>query len=69
MIARIQEAEDPAPSPALRRARRKVASSFLERQSYPADDGPPVPIWQAWLFAAWVVVVTVAYAAAMAGLF
>ncbi len=69
MIAPIHETKDPPPTPGLRRARRLVASSFLKQRSYPADEGAAVRPWQAWLFTLWVVVTTVAYAAAMAGLF
>ncbi len=69
MIAPIREAKDPPAAPGLRRARRLVASSLLKRRSYPADEGPAVGPWQAWLFTAWVVATTLAYAVAMAGLF
>ena len=51
----------------LRRARRLVASTFFSRKPAPTDDAPPVPAWQAWLFAAWAVFVTALYFATMLG--
>ena len=46
-------------------ARRIVAAALLNEE--PADRGPRVPGWQAWLFALWVTVVAVVYALSMVG--
>ena len=52
----------------LRRAHRLVASTLLpeRRSSPPAASG--VSAWQAWMVAAWVVVVAACYFASMLGL-
>jgi nitroreductase len=50
------------------RARRLVASMFLEHEPAPRDNAPPVAAWQAWVFAGWVVLVTGVYFATMVGL-
>jgi len=52
----------------LRQARHLVASSLLEERRESVPDAPPVPGWRAWLFSAWVVVVTVMYFAHLVGL-
>ena len=51
----------------LRRARRLVAARFFHHDADPSDNAPPVPAWQAWVFAAWVVIVTAVYFATMLG--
>ncbi|MHC4179242.1 MAG: hypothetical protein ACYSWU_17150 [Planctomycetota bacterium] len=68
MIAPIQSPEASAPSPGIRRARHLVASTLLRPRSRPPDSGPSVPAWRAWLFTIWVVVISAAYFAYMAGL-
>ncbi len=51
----------------LRRAHRLLAHLFLE--SSPQAEAPrPVSTWKAWIFVAWVVVVTGVYFATMLGL-
>jgi hypothetical protein len=52
----------------LRRARRIVASTFFARHPHPADTARPISAPRAWLFAAWVALVTGAYFARMLGL-
>ena len=69
MIAPIQEKEGQTRSQRLRRARGFVASKFLGVRSYPADNGPTVPPWQAWLFTGWVVLVAAVCVWWMVGLF
>ena len=51
----------------VRAARRLVASTFLPAPARAADDAPSIPVWRAWLFAAWVLVVTAVYFASMLG--
>lgn len=51
----------------LREARRVVAAALLGGPSDAADRPKPVAAWKAWLFAAWVVIATGAYLAAMLG--
>ena len=67
MIAFYRQTDGPTSTTAVRRARRLVASSLLEQESHPACSTPPVATWKAWLFAAWVVVVTGFYFAHMFG--
>jgi len=69
VIAPIQEKEEHSRSHRLRRARNYVASTFFGRQSYPADNAPAVPSWQAWLFTAWAVLVAAVCLGWMVGLF
>jgi hypothetical protein len=52
----------------LRKARRVVAAAFLEPRSESGDGAPRIAGWRAWLFAAWVAVVTGVYMASMIGL-
>jgi len=52
----------------VRAARRLVASTFLPEQPRATDSAPSIPAWRAWLFAAWVLVVTAVYFAGMLGL-
>ena len=52
----------------MRQARHLVASSLLAERRESVVDAPPVPRARAWLFSAWVVVVTVVYFAHLAGL-
>ena len=71
MIVPLQDhsTEDDAPvaTDELLRARRLVGSVLLPaRAAAPAV--PPIPVWQAWLVAGWMVFVTIAYATRMAGL-
>lgn len=66
MIARFQQTDDRRRPPALRRAHRLVAKTFLKPEL--SETSRPVPAWQAWLFAAWVVTATAAWFAYMAGL-
>jgi hypothetical protein len=65
MVAPIQHKDKPAPSSAMRRAHRLVASTLLS-QAPAADGAPRVAAWKAWLFAAWVVVIAAAYVAHVA---
>ncbi len=51
----------------LRLARRLVAWTFFQQRHTPAENGPPIPAWRAWLFTAWVVIVTTVYFATMLG--
>jgi hypothetical protein len=69
MIAPIKQSEDPPRSPGVRHAHRLVASAFLRERKHRAETAPSVPGWQAWLFVAWVVLATAAYAGYMIGLF
>jgi hypothetical protein len=50
-------------------ARHVVAAALLESEPRPAERAPRIPAWKAWLFTAWVVVVTAFYSAAMIGRF
>jgi hypothetical protein len=62
MIAPLRQPEKrpPAASETLRRARRAVAESLFPQ---PADKHPArVPVWRAWLLAAWMIVVAAAWA-------
>ena len=52
----------------LHRARRVIASTFLEEPLHPADKAPRIPAWQAWLFTGWVLIAAGAYLASMLGL-
>jgi len=52
----------------LRLARRLVASAFFPYDADPTGNAPPIPAWRAWLFTAWVVIVTGLYFATMLGL-
>ena len=51
----------------LEQARRLVAATFFSHGANPTDNVPRVPGWQAWAFAAWVVLVTTLYFATMLG--
>ena len=51
----------------LEQARRLVAATFFSHEANPTDNAPRVPAWQAWVFAAWVLVVTALYFATMLG--
>jgi hypothetical protein len=53
----------------LREAHRWVASTFLPDRSSSKDRAPRVAPWKAWVFAVWVVVVTVVYFMNLLGLF
>jgi hypothetical protein len=64
MIAPIREDEDLETRESLSAAHRLVAATLLDDSPRRAD---PVPHWQAWLFVAWIAVVTLAYAAHMVG--
>jgi len=68
VIAFYRQEESTPSTPHVRRARRLVASTFLQRQGDSADSAPPVAAWKAWLLAAWVVAVTLLYFAGMLGL-
>ncbi|HEV7221861.1 MAG TPA: hypothetical protein VGN42_04120 [Pirellulales bacterium] len=46
-------------------ARRIVAATLLSRAD--EDRGPPVPAWQAWLFAGWMAIAAIIYGLSMAG--
>lgn len=52
----------------LRLARRLVASTFFQHDPDPGENAPPIPAWRAWLFTAWVTIVTAIYFATMLGL-
>ncbi len=52
----------------MKRARRVVASTLFSAPAPAQAPAPPIPAWQAWLFAGWVVVVAVAYCTSMLGL-
>ena len=65
MIAFYRQTDESTSTMAVRRARRLAASSLLSQESPPARSTPPVAAWKAWLFAAWVVVVTGVYFAHM----
>jgi hypothetical protein len=52
----------------LRLARQVVVSTLLDPQPKKTD-GPPIPAWQAWLFAGWTVAVVAIYFASMLGWF
>jgi len=52
----------------LRLARRLVASTFLQHGRKPTENGPAIPAWRAWVFTAWVVIVTGLYFGTMLGL-
>jgi hypothetical protein len=52
----------------LRQARQVIASTLLRTRRTPVVQAPPLPHWQAWLFATWIVVVVAAYGASMLGL-
>lgn len=67
MIAPIRQS-DPDSSAArqrMRRARQVVASTLLQTRRKPVVQAPPIAAWQGWLFAAWVLVVVVAYFGSM----
>ena len=65
MIAPYRKTKNPSSS--MRRARRMVASTMLSDEAESRKSRARVPGWKAWLFAAWAVVVTVAYFAYMSG--
>ena len=69
MIAPIRQSKAPPKTRMMQHARHLVAATLLRRRSGPAEAVPPVPAWRAWLFAAWVVVVTGVYFAHMLGVF
>jgi hypothetical protein len=52
----------------LHKARRVVAAALLDPKSESGDRAPRIPGWRAWLYTAWVVVVTGIYVASMIGL-
>ncbi len=52
----------------LRRARYFIASTLFKRRSQRTGGAKPISARRAWLFAAWVVVVTGIYFATMLGL-
>ncbi len=70
MIARLEQfdVDTGRAGRQLELARRVVASAFYPLEGEPAEPAPPVRAWQAWLFAAWVVIVTGVYFATMLGL-
>ena len=49
----------------LHEAHQVVAAALLDPQPEPSDKAPPIPAWRAWLYVAWVVVVTGVYFASM----
>jgi hypothetical protein len=51
----------------LRLARRLVAVTFFARPLDSIEDAPAIASRRAWLFTAWVVIVTAAYFATMLG--
>jgi hypothetical protein len=51
----------------LRLARRLVAWTFLRHRPEPAAGAAPIAAWKAWVFAAWVAIVTGVYLATMLG--
>jgi len=69
MIAPLRETETATleTRQRLHRARQLIASTLLRPDPYPEESARPVAPWRAWLFAAWVVVVTAVYLAYMAG--
>jgi len=52
----------------LREARRVAAAALLDPQPQSSENAPGIPAWRAWLFVAWVAVVTGVYFASMIGL-
>ncbi len=69
MIAPIKRPQATPSSPVVRHARRLVASALLAQPARPPETAPPVPVWRAWLFTAWVVAVVSSYFAHMIGWF
>ncbi len=63
MIAPLKEPPRRPLSQGMRRARRWVASTFLDEES--VDVGPRVAAWKAWLFAAWVATIALAWLGCM----
>ena len=51
----------------LHKAHRLIASTLLKRGRQPADRGPPVPAWKAWLLTVWGLVTTGVYFLSMIG--
>ena len=51
----------------LQRAHQLIACTFLKHGLEPAEHAPPISAWRAWLFTAWVVIVTGVYFATMLG--
>jgi hypothetical protein len=71
MIAPLPGSQPPQldESRPLEEARRWIASTFLRNRSSQDDHAAPVRPWKAWLFTAWVLIVTAVYFAGMFGLF
>ncbi len=67
MIAFIKQDDPPRLPPALRRARRLVASTLLRGAQKNDGVGPRVPAWLAWTFTLWIATATVAYGLFMLG--
>jgi hypothetical protein len=67
MIAPLRPPETTAGrvSRRLHQARDFVASTLLRKPS--ADVGPPIAAWKAWIFVAWLVIVTATFAVSMLG--
>jgi len=68
MIAPYRQSDTAEVSSELRRARRHIAGTMLSEESDSVGNGPRVPAWKAWSFAAWIVAVVGVYFACMAGL-
>jgi len=68
MIAPLGPMDPETTRTRLRLARRIVAAAFFPHDADPAENAPPIPAWRAWLFTAWVVLVTGLYFATMLGL-
>jgi len=69
MIAFIKHDEPPRSPPALKRARRLVASTLLRRARPGQRRGPEVHAGVAWTFTAWVAAATLIYGLSMLGWF
>jgi hypothetical protein len=67
MIAPASQTDGRPPSRGLRYARRLVASTLLRRRLPGWGNSAKIAAWKAWLFTAWVVVVTAVYGAYMLG--
>ena len=69
MIAPIRptDPETAAARRRLRQAHQVVVSTLLDPQRGRKAETPPVPGWQAWLFAGWTAAVVLVYFASMLG--
>jgi hypothetical protein len=63
--ARFPSSDTDRPRRAIRRARRLVAQSLLASPEPAEERVSPVPVWQAWLVAIWMLMVAGVFLAAM----